>query len=178
MSQLLIRPIIGGPYSARDESTVYGYSGMFAGDAHSAPASFTLFDFTVGSHDLAVDLFLIEGKPPAIGAGSANGWSVTLNGTTVMTLQPDDAVVQSAQAGGWPMLWPAGTDVLVLSLNTGTGNNAQPRGAQYMGRKIINATDAGGRDRAVGSSYAYYKDEPPKGGLNPFMKAVYGITRL
>ena len=116
MSQLLIRPIIGGPYSARDESTVYGYSGMFQGDAHSAPASFTLFDFTVGSHDLAVDLFLIEGKPAAIGAGSANGWSVTLNGTTVMTLQPDDAVVQSAQAGGWPMLWPAGTDVLVLSL--------------------------------------------------------------
>jgi len=178
MSQLLARPIIGGPYLARDETSVYGFSGMFEGDVHSTPASFTLFNFTVGSSDLAVDLFLIEGKPPAIGAGSANGWSVALNGTTIMTLQPDDAVVQSAQAGGWPMIWPSGTDVLILSLNTGTGNNAQPRGAYFLGKEVRAVTDAGGRDRAIGTSYEYYKDEPPRGGLNPFMKAVYGVSRL
>ena len=174
----MVRPVIGGPYSARDETTVYGYSGMFQGDPHSAPASFTLFDFSVGSRDLAVDLFLVEGQPPAIGAGSANGWSVALNGTTVMTLQPDDAVVQSAQAGGWPMLFPARADVLILSLNTGTGNNAQPRGAYYLGRKIPPLINSGGRDQAIGTSYEYYPKEPPKGGLNPFIKAVYGVSRL
>ena len=173
MPARLVRPIIGGPYEARDGQTIYGASGVLVGDV-TLPATIPLLSFNVGRRDDQVTLYFYTG--PAIDTTDPLGWQVDVNDHTVLKIQGNTST-NAYQAGGWSMIWPAESKVSVLSLNT-TNNNTQERGCYFVGSKIQPTTDAGGRDRAVGESLEYYPKEPPKPSINPFIQAVYGVSRL
>jgi hypothetical protein len=143
------------------------------GEIH-VPASITLLSFNVGRRDDYVNLYFYTGA--AIDAATPLGWQVDVNDHTILKIQ-GNTTTNAYQAGGWSMIWPAEAKVSVISLNA-TNNNTQERGCYFVGSKITPTTNAGGRDRAVGESLEYYPKEPPKPSINPFIQAVYGVSRL
>tara|TARA_R100001594_G_scaffold70536_1_gene104904 strand:- start:986 stop:1510 length:525 start_codon:yes stop_codon:yes gene_type:complete len=174
MPARLVRPVIGGPYEGRDETTVYGASGSVVGDV-TLPATISLLSFNVGRRDIMCQVFFYSGQ--AIDTTAPLGWQIDINDNTVLKIQ-GNVSPDAYQAGGWMQFWPAEGKITILSLNS-ANNNTQERGCYFVGAKIDPATDAGGRDRARGESLEWFpKQPPPTTGINPFIKAVYGVTRI
>ena len=177
MASRLVRPVIGGPYEGRDETTVYGASGIVFGDI-TMPVTISLRSVNIGRRDVLANLYFWEGA--TFDPTQPLGWEVSVNQNVIFKIQGTEShKTIGVQFASWPFLWPAVSSVVITSLNTGN-NNTQERGCYFVGTKLEPLTDAGGRDRAVGESLEWYPKEkiPPNTGLNPFIKAVYGVTRI
>ena len=168
MSQARVkRPIVGGIYTARDDTHVYGFSGSFSADIH-APATYTMFDFVTPLQDYLVDLYYSMALPDNIIEGGL-GLQVDIQDETVFKWQsttPYEKGVFHTK-----MLWPGGQSVKVFSLNTNE-NNAQERQSHFVG---VALPDILGQDtdRAVGGGYNWSGSQSGSNAPPINMKDLY-----